>query len=229
MQTASSAFDTTPAPLATSAASFVPHLENGDHLTRQEFERRYASMPQIRRAELIEGVVHIPSPVSLVHHGRPHAQIMAWLGVYHAQTPGTDLGDNATLRLDLENEPQPDAVLYWDAAKGGRARVAPDGYLEGVPELIVEVSSSSVSIDMHAKLRAYRRNGVPEYMVWRVLDRAVDWFELVEGDYRVIPANETGLTTSRRFPGLWLDTAALLRGDLAQVLQAVQQGIARRA
>lgn len=228
MQTASTAGDVTPHSATGPTAVAIPPLENGDRLTRQEFERRYASMPNVRHAELIEGAVLLPSRVSLAHHGRPHAQIMAWLGMYHAHTPGTDLGDNVTLRLDWENEPQPDAVLYWDVARGGGARVAADGYLEGVPELIVEVSSSSVSIDMHSKLRAYRRNGVPEYLVWRVLDRAVDWFELFDGDYRLLPADGAGLRRSRRFPGLWLDATALLSGDLARVLQTVQQGLAQR-
>ena len=38
-------------------------LEHGDHLTREEFERRYEAMPHVRKAELIEGVVYMPSPV----------------------------------------------------------------------------------------------------------------------------------------------------------------------
>jgi len=200
--------------------SVVAWLENGDRMNRGEFERRYAAMPPGRKAELIEGVVHMPSPVSLVQHARPHAQLIAWLGAYCARNPDVDLGDNATVRLDGENEPQPDAVLFWSAARGGRARIAADGYLEGPPDLVVEVAASSVSIDMHDKLRAYRRNGVPEYLVWRVTEQQLDWFELVEGDYRPLKPDADGLLRSLRFPGLILDVPALLRGDLASVLRA---------
>ncbi|HND51467.1 MAG TPA: Uma2 family endonuclease [Pirellulaceae bacterium] len=197
-------------------------LENGDRMNRGEFERRYALMPPGRKAELIEGVVHMPSPVSLVHHARPHAQLIAWLGAFCARTPDVDLGDNATVRLDGENEPQPDAVLFWSPARGGRARIAADGYLEGPPDLVVEVAASSVSIDMHDKLRAYRRNGVPEYLVWRVTEQKLDWFELVSGEYRIIAPDADGLLRSRRFPGLVLDAPALIRGDLAAVLRPAQ-------
>lgn len=229
MQTLPPTIDTISLTVTPPTATLTPCLENGDRLTRHEFERRYANMPNVRKAELIEGVVFMPSPVSLVGHAEPHARIVGWLAYYRSLTPDVRIGDNATLRLDLDNEPQPDAVLFWDAARGGGARVAADGYLEGVPELIVEVSSSSVSIDMHAKLHAYRRNGVPEYLVWRVADGVVDWFELTDGDYRPISADADGLVRSRRFPGLWLDPAALLRGDLARVIQGLQEGIAKRS
>lgn len=210
------------------AVGRVPPLENGDRLTRAEFERRYAWMPGVNKAELIEGVVYMPSPVSLVRHAEPHARIVTWLGTFVAVTPDVRFGDNATVRLDLENEPQPDAVLFWDMARGGQTRISDDGYLEGPPELAAEVAASSVSIDLHAKLRVYRRNAVQEYLVWRVQDRAIDWFELREGDYRPLAADAAGILRSVRFPGLWLDTAALLRGDLATVLQTLQRGLQTR-
>lgn len=89
----------------------IPPLENGDKLTRAEFERRYEAMPQVKKTELIEGVVYMASPVRAKSHGKPHAQIMTWLGTYEAATPGVEALDNTTLRLDTDNEPQPDAIL----------------------------------------------------------------------------------------------------------------------
>jgi Uma2 family endonuclease len=202
----------------------IPPLEPGDRLTRPEFERRYDAMPQLRKAELIEGVVYMPSPVRFHHHGRPHALLMGWLIHYEAETPGVLTADNSTARLDLDNEPQPDAVLLIDPACGGQTRISEDDYIEDAPELVAEVASSSVSIDLNTKLQVYRRNGVREYVVWRVLDRAVDWFVLRDGQYeRLMPSGE-GLLCSETFPGLWLDVAALLRGDVAGVLAAVQRG-----
>ena len=203
----------------------IPPLEPGDQLTRPEFERRYEAMPQHIKAELLEGVVHMLSPVRYRRHGRPHAQLMGWLIQYEAGTPGVEAADNSTARLDLDNEPQPDAVLLIDPARGGQARISTDDYIEDAPELVLEVASSSVSVDLTTKLQVYRRNGVREYLVWRVLDRAVDWFVLQAGQYeRLIPDAE-GLLRSATFPGLWLDVTALLDGDVAGVLAAVQRGL----
>jgi Uma2 family endonuclease len=130
----------------------LPPLENGDRLTRDEFERRYEAMPHLKKAELIEGVVYVPSPVRYRHHGAPHAHLISWLGQYAAGTPGVAVSDNSTVRLDLDNEPQPDGLLLIDPACEGQARFSPDDYIEGSPELVAEVASSSVSYDLHAKL-----------------------------------------------------------------------------
>jgi len=205
--------------------SGVPPLENGDRLTRDEFERRYEAMPHLKKAELIEGVVYVPSPVRHRHHGAPHAHLISWLGQYAAGTPGVEVSDNSTVRLDLDNEPQPDALLVIDPARGGQARLSSDDYIEGSPELVAEVASSSVSYDLHAKLHVYRRNGVREYLVWRVLEQAIDWFVLRAGQYERLSMDANRLLRSEVFPGLWLDPAALVRGDLRTVLAMVQQGL----
>ena len=213
-------------PMAPSVTATPPRLENGDRLTRDEFERRYEAMPEVKKAELVEGVVHMPSPVNHRKHSGPHTDVIGWLAVYRASTPGVDTGDNATVRLDLDNEPQPDALLLIDHDRGGQAKIGDDGYVGGAPELIAEVSGSSASYDLHDKLNAYRRNGVREYVVWRVLDEEVDWFVLREGNYVRLTPDESGVYRSEVFPGLWLDPAALVRRDLARVLQQLQEGLA---
>ena len=201
-------------------------LENGDMLTRAEFEHRYEAMPHLKKAELIEGVVYVPSPVRHSYHGHPQTHLISWLGHYEAGTPGVEAGDNSTVRLDLDNEPQPDVLLFIDPACGGQAHIDADGYIEGAPELVAEVAASSASYDLHAKLRVYRRNGVREYIVWRVLEREIDWFVLRAGQYERFSLDAEGLYRSEVFPGLWLDPVALLRGDLATVLAVVQRGLA---
>lgn len=200
----------------------VPPLESGDRLTRAEFERRYEAMPQVKQAELIEGVVYMPSPVKVLH-GEPHGQIMTWLGVYGAATPGIQLCDNTTVRLDIYNEVQPDAFLRLEV--GGRSRISDDGYVEGPPELIVEVTGTSTAIDLHAKKNVYCRSGVQEYVVWQTYDERVDWFELREEEYVPLAPDEAGVLHSRVFPGLWLAVEALLDGDLAAVLGKLQEGL----
>ena len=201
-------------------------LENGDCLSRAEFERRYEAMPHVKKAELIEGIVYVPSPVRHSFHGRPHTHVITWLGQYEAHTPGVEASDNSTVRLDLDNEPQPDALLIIAPERGGQTRLSEDGYIEGAPELVVEVASSSASYDLHAKLRVYRRNGVREYVVWRVLDQQIDWFVLREGQYERLQPDAAGLWRSEGFPGLWLDPAALVRGEMATVLERGRQGLA---
>ena len=168
----------------------------------------------------------MPPPLFEEDHGAPHANLVGWLLQYRAATSGVLLSDNSSLRLDLDNRPQPDAYLRILATHGGRTRVAPDGYVEGAPELIVEVAASSVSRDLHDKLAAYRRNGVREYLVWRTYDFAIDWFLLGGRRDARLSAGKSGVYKSKAFPGLWLDGPALLRGDLATVLRVVQEGIA---
>ena len=205
----------------------IPPLENGDHLTRNEFERRFEAMPHLKKAELIEGIVYMPAAaIRLDQHGKPHFRLIGWLGAYEAATPGIAGGDNSSIRLDLDNEPQPDAMLMIDSDRGGQAVVDDDGYVARAPELVAEVSASTVSLDMHAKFRVYRRNGVREYIVWRVLDRQIDWFVLRAGEFEPLAVNDGGLLCSEAFPGLWLDSQALVRGDLKAVHFALSQGLA---
>lgn len=213
-------------PLPHALAVGTPPLENGDRLTRSEFERRYDAMPSLKKAELIEGVVYMPSPVRVKNHGIPHSQIMGWIVVYCAATPGIQCADNTTLRLDPNNEPQPDVALWLPEAAGGRARISEDDYLEGAPELIVEVAGSSAAYDLHDKLNAYRRNGVEEYVVWSVYDRQIDWFVLEAERYTRISPDAEGILQSRGFPGLRLGVPALLSGDLSLVLAELQIGLA---
>lgn len=201
----------------------TPPLENGDKLNRYEFERRYQAMPHHQKVELIEGVVRMASPLRMKSHGEPHAYIITWLGIYKAATPGVGLADNATVRLDLDNEPQPDALLRIE--NGGQSRITEDDYVEGAPELIVEIAASTASIDLHDKLKAYRRNQVQEYIVWRVYDQELDWFRLREGEYIKLSPNEQGIICSEVFPGLYLAKAALLSGDLTTVISTLQHGL----
>lgn len=202
----------------------IPPLAAGDRLTSAEFIRRYNVMPQINKAELVEGVVYMPSPVRNKYHGEPHADVLAWLGLYRSLTPGTRSSDNATIFLDLDNNPQPDAMLRIERAAGGTSENSIDGYLHGPPELIVEIAASTESYDLHDKMNAYRRNGVQEYVVWRVRDGEIDWFQLTSGRYELITPNEQGIVQSGVFPGLWLNVAAMLNADLAAVLADLQAG-----
>jgi len=203
-----------------------PPLENGDRMSRVEFERRYNAMPGVKKAELIEGIVYMPSPVSFNRHGKPHSVVIGWLFAYRAATPGVDAASEASVRLDLDNEPQPDAVLLIKPEFGGQATISTDDFLEGAPELVVEVSSSSTSIDLNQKLNAYRRNGVREYIVWRVRDRRIDWFELQDGEFVRLEPDQENIHRSRVFPGLWLDSEAMLRDDPTALLETLQRGTA---
>ena len=210
---------------AASPAPSIPLLENGDRLSRTEFERRYQAMPGAR-AELIEGVVHMPSPVRHGRHSRPNAILVAWLVSYEAATPNVEAGDNGSVRLDAENELQPDGYLMISPRCGGQSRISSDDYVEGAPELVAEIASSSVSIDLGPKLEAYRRCGVREYLVWRVLDGALDWFVLCESRYEPLAPAADGLLKSPTFPGLWLDSRALLAREPSTVLAALGRGTA---
>ena len=189
-----------PARLADASAT-VPHFavpfENGDRLPRCEFEKRYFARSDIKKAELIEGVVYMPSPVRAVHAER-HADLLSWLRLYSASTPGVSVLDNASVRLDLDNEPQPDILMRIESPNIGNSKIDADEYVAGAPELVAEIAASSVAYDLHDKLRVYRRNGVKEYIVWRVYERGIDWFVLVDGEYEPLVADASGILHSRR-------------------------------
>src|SRR3954454_11936302 len=191
-------------------------LEAGDHLTREEFHRRYCARPDIRKAELIDGVVYVPSPLRGDYHGRPHGLIMFWLVYYAVPEPDLECMDSTTLLLDGEVEVQPDAML-WRPGPGG-PYMNDRGFVVGAPQLVVEVSASSASYDLHEKKEAYRRNGIGEYVVWRVLDKAIDWVCLIDGPYGLIEQEAEGGVESEQFPGLRLHVPSMLAGDLTTVL-----------
>jgi Uma2 family endonuclease len=215
---------TAPAPHAVLHVPHLPPLEAGDHLDQATFHARYAAMPPNFRAELIGGVVFVPSPLRS-EHGESHALVIGWLTSYWIATPGTRVRDNATAILGGDSEPQPDAALVIEPESGGQTSVSEDGYATGPPELIVEVASSSESIDLHAKRRDYEQAGVLEYMVVVLRQRVVRWFVLQDGTYRDMEADTRGMFKSRVFPGLWLDAPALLQGDGRQVMATLQQGL----
>lgn len=203
-----------------------PPLRNGDRLTRPEFERRYRVTPNVNKAELIEGVVYMPSPVRFGSHSSPHWILNGVMAYYVAKTPGLPAGgDNGTVRLDNDNEPQPDLFLLLPPHLGGKAKVDEDDYISGPPALIAEIAASSTSIDLHHKKQAYARNGVGEYIVWRVEDSAVDHFLLTDRGFELQSPVE-GRLQAKLFPGLWIDVAALLKGDLPALLSAVDRGVA---
>lgn len=200
----------------------VPPLASGDRLTRTEFERRYEATPEHFKAELIEGVVYVASPVR-AFHGIPHADLVTWLGVYRSATPGVSQADNTTTRLDLDNEPQPDSLLR--IVQGGTSILTEDGYIEGAPELVAEIATSSAAIDLGTKMNAYRRNRVQEYLVWQTFENQLSWFRLENEQYILVEPDENGLIKSQVFPGLWLDVSALLNGEMFAVLNALQLGL----
>jgi Uma2 family endonuclease len=207
------------------ANGVLPPLENGDRLTRAEFERRYDAMPHLKKAELIEGEVFMPSPVRYHPHGHPHIRLANWLSNYETDTPGVGAADNTSVRLDVDNELQPDLILFILPERRGNARISEDEFIEGAPELVAEVASSSVSYDLGKKLNVYRRSGVQEYIVWRVLDCQVDWLVNREGRFEPLAPSADGILRSTVFPGLWLDPAALVQEDKTKVKAVLEQGL----
>ena len=167
----------------------------------------------------------MPSPVRARGHAGPVGVVTTWLVTYGASTPDVSVLVDATVRLDRDNEPQPDILLRMESEAGGQSRLSADDYVEGPPELIVEVAASSDAYDLHDKLRVYRRNGVLEYVVWRVHDRAVDWFVLTDDEYRPLAPDAHEVLHSPNFPGLRLAVDALLAGDVTGVLSVLQAGL----
>jgi Uma2 family endonuclease len=201
----------------------LPPLHSGDRLDRDEFERRYQAMPQLKKAELIKGVVYVASPLRATAHGEPHVYINHWLSVYRLATPNVGVYDNPTVRLDHQNEPQPDSVLRLK--QGGQSQISVDDYIVGAPELVVEIAASSAAYDLRDKFAVYQRNRVQEYMVWQTDSQILDWFCLQGGQYVPLEPDTDGILKSQQFPGLWLDRPSLLDDRFRDVLKVLQRGL----
>lgn len=203
-----------------------PTLRPGDRLEVAEFERRYRALPEVKKAELIDGVVFMPSPVSDDFHGMPHVDLQTILGLYRFHTPGVRAGDNSTIRVpEGRTQLQPDCLLRIDPACGGRTRTDPEGYVVGGPELVAEITHTSANYDLNEKKAAYRNLGVPEYLVWRVVEESLDWFVLRGGDYDRLKSDDLGIHRSEVFPGLWIDGSALLGRDFPKLLEVLHEGL----
>jgi Uma2 family endonuclease len=205
-------------------APAVPLLRDGDRMDRDEFERRWDAMPELKHAELIEGVVSMAAALS-ADHGTPHFTLQGLLFMYQVQTKGVMGAGGASVRFDSRNMPQPDCLLRLEGSVGGQSLVSQDRYFEGGPELIAEIANTSKARDLGVKKGVYLRNNVREYIVWRVQDRVVDWFVLREGRYVLLQPDANGILKSEIFPGLWLDPAALIADDSAAMLRVAQLGI----
>jgi hypothetical protein len=202
----------------------IPPLAAGQHLGQAEFLRRYEATSPDFKAELIGGVVHVPSPVG-PQHGVSTADIIGWLVNYRARTPGTQVLDNATTAMDELGVPQPDAQLRILPERGGQTRDT-GKYISGAPELVAEVAKSSRAIDLGSKRADYERAGVQEYVVVAIKPGEVHWHVRRGRKLARVRPGRDGLYRSKVFPGLWLDPAALLRGDIAGVLAALDRGLA---
>jgi Uma2 family endonuclease len=179
-------------------------------------------MTQLKLAELIGGIVYMPSPLGL-DHGKHDGHMVTWTGTYAAATPGCQIACNATWMM-LGDAPQPDATLYLLPEFGGQSRVL-GRYGSGAPELAAEICLSRTSCDLHQKLELYQKAGVKEYLTFLAEEQELRWHRLVRHKYRVVPVPEDGVLRSTVFPGLWLNVSAFLNEDLSQVLATLHQGI----
>ena len=209
---------------AETAVRTLPPLKEGERLDQPTFHERYEAMPPGTWAELLDGVVHMSSPVGSLH-ARAQVPSIVWLSYYEEHTPGVEALDNASVIVDARSEPQPDASLRILPECGGRTQDV-GRFVGGVPELILEVSHTARSKDLGPKLKEYERVGVLEYVVLSIQPDEVIWHRPVEGRLVAVPADPDGLHRSSTFPGLWLDPLALIARDTGRLRQVVDLGLA---
>jgi len=199
-------------------------LIEGRRLDQPAFHALYEATPPGTRAELVGGVVYMPSPV-----GREHAKALGpaivWLSYYAECTPGVELLVNATTILGWKSEPQPDGLLRVLPECGGRTSNE-QSYVRGAPELIIEVSKATRYVDLGPKLADYEQAGVLEYIVRALDPDEVFLFRQMQGTLIQHPLDEDGLYRLTSFPGLWLDPQALLAGDTRRLRAVVDLGLA---
>ena len=194
-------------------------LHNGDRMSKDEFLWRWEQIPELKRAELIDGMVYLSSPLS-ERHSDYELLLCSWLLRYESRVPGLKILPNATWLLG-DSSPQPDLALIRQT---GTSRSS-GKFREGPPELVVEICYSSLAYDLGPKLELYRRAGVREYLTILLEDNKAQWRALnSDARYQVLkPAG--GYLKSRVFPGLWLDPVALFPPDRQRLLAGVDAGL----
>jgi hypothetical protein len=200
----------------------APPLQAGDKLTREEFLRRWEGHPEIQFAELIGGIVYMPSPQSM-EHGDKEADVGLLLGTYALHTPGTKHSHNVTTLLG-DDSPQPDVHLRILPEYGGTTRRA-GKFLKGAAELIAEICATSVAYDLHQKLELYEAAGVQEYLAILMYEKEIRWHILTKTGYELLAPAAPNLWKSRVFPGLWLDGKAILADDAVQMIKTLMKGL----
>jgi len=201
--------------------AYTPALESGDVLDADEYWRRYCATPEKLKAERINRKVYIMSPLRAVHHGNPHAILCHWLGSYAMNAPGLIVSDNATIRMNADNDPQPDLCLLRNH---GQTRFDDEGYIIGPPEMIVEIAGSSASYDFGEKRDVYEAAGVGEYLVFETIEGRIQWWRSDSGRFVDILPDE-GLYKSVLFPGLWLDADALRSANALKLIETLRRGM----
>ncbi|WP_168218765.1 Uma2 family endonuclease [Limnoglobus roseus] len=204
---------------------YEPPFQSGDHMDQKTFHELYKQTPDGFKAELIGGVVYVASPVKHVSHGRPHARMAFWLGMYSAATEGTEVADNSTNILGEENEPQPDLTMIVLPESGGQTTINAEDYLVGPAELLVEVANTTAAIDRHAKRHEYEAAGVLEYLIVVVRNREVEWFTRGKRGFTALKPDAAGVLRSRVFPGLWLDPAGVFDRTAKRLLGVLNEGL----
>jgi len=198
-------------------------LVEGQRLDQPTFHWLYEAMPPGTRAELINGVVRMPSPVGPAH-GRTHFPTIAWLSYYVENTPGLEGLDNTSTAMGQKSEPQPDVMLRILSEYRGRTQ-ADQQLVRGVPELLGEIAHTSRYTDLGPKLEDYERAGVLEYIVVALEPDQVFWFVLRDGHFMDLPPGPDGIHRSEVFPGLWLEPKALFAGDTRRLRAVVDLGL----
>ncbi len=206
-------------------AEEIPSLHDGQELDQPAFHEIYSRYPEDFRAELIDGVVYLMNMPLHSDHADPDGILIGFLFTYSIETAGTSIKPNVTTLLGPRSEVQPDCCLLIDPASGGRTAKDAKGAVINAPELIVEVASSTLRVDLNAKKKVYEEAGALEYVVFDVPHRKFHWFVLREGRFEPLPIDADGLYRSRAFPGLWLDEAAFVRGDGRSLVAALRRGL----
>ena len=206
-----------------STTQTIPFLQSGMRLSSEEFLQRWDMLPNVKFAELINGVVHMPSPLGF-DHGDHDSLLIWWIAEYALSTPGLRGSNNITCKFDKNNIPQPDMSLRILPEYGGQTGV--DGrFITGAPELIIEVAVTSLNLDMGEKLKLYQIAGVKEYIVAEVESQELHWHRLHKKKYQRIEPGEDGILRSIEFPGLWLDVTAFYQYNQARFREVLQVGL----
>ena len=200
-------------------------LVDGDCLSAREFLKRYLPCRGTVKAELIGGLVAMETGSETASMDLSTSMIRSCLRSYAIQTPGTQMDSDAVVVLGWDTVPQPSLVLRVLPDYGGRSRMSTTKVIEQAPELMVDFATNEGAFDQRGKLRAFRANGVGEYLVWWSDSRTLDWYTLERGEYTLVLPDFNGVLASPSFPGLRLNHSALVNQTSGAFMATLQTSL----
>jgi Uma2 family endonuclease len=197
-----------------------PSIQEANASGLVTFEKFYEIVEENVKADLLDGKIIRDSP-AIPRHSHVVTRLGRLIGDFAEKFDiGEVFGATASVRLSKYQGPEPDVFFI----RKSRLRIMGEKYIDGPPDLCVEViSKSSRKIDRGRKFVLYAEHGVKEYWIVDPLRNTVEFYENHDGAWVEIKPDERGRLHSKVLPGFWFNPKWLSKDLLPPVSEMLQE------